>query len=98
MSFRAAKTVEESPDCRIPRLRIRNELDVSIGIFGATGSGGGIDPRRRRTGGASLSRGGGGFIPTATSTLQAGDYLILMIAKEGLDLVDQLIGAEDPHA
>jgi trk system potassium uptake protein TrkA len=47
---------------------------------------------------AGISRGGGGFIPTASSTLQAGDYLILMIAKEGLDLVDELIGAEDPHA
>jgi trk system potassium uptake protein TrkA len=47
---------------------------------------------------AGVSRGGGGFIPTASSTLQAGDYLILMIAKEGLDLVDQLIGTEDPHA
>lgn len=47
---------------------------------------------------AGISRGGGGFIPTASSTLQAGDYLILMIAKEGLDLVDELIGAEDTHA
>ena len=47
---------------------------------------------------AGISRGGGGFIPTASSTLQAGDYLILMIAKEGLDLVDELIGAKDPHA
>ena len=44
---------------------------------------------------AGISRGGGGFIPTASSTLQAGDYLILMIAKEGLDLVDELIADED---
>jgi Trk K+ transport system NAD-binding subunit len=45
---------------------------------------------------AGISRGGGGFIPTGSSTLQAGDYLILMIAKEGLDLVDELLGEEHP--
>jgi trk system potassium uptake protein TrkA len=44
---------------------------------------------------AGISRGGSGFIPTESSTLQAGDYLILMIAKEGLDLVDELMGTED---
>jgi trk system potassium uptake protein TrkA len=44
---------------------------------------------------AGISRGGGGFIPTASSTLQAGDYLILMISKDGLDLVDELIAAEE---
>jgi Trk K+ transport system NAD-binding subunit len=44
---------------------------------------------------AGISRGGGGFIPTASSTLQAGDYLILMIAKEGLDLVDDLMASEE---
>jgi Trk K+ transport system NAD-binding subunit len=45
---------------------------------------------------AGISRGGGGFIPTASSTLQQGDYLILMIAKEGLHLVDELLGEEHP--
>jgi trk system potassium uptake protein TrkA len=44
---------------------------------------------------AGISRGGGGFIPAASSTLQANDYLILMIAKEGLDLVDELLGADE---
>ena len=44
-----------------------------------------------------MSRGGGGFIPTASSTVQAGDYLILMIAKDGVDLVDQLIAPEEPR-
>src|SRR5262245_30021049 len=39
---------------------------------------------------AGISRGGGGFIPTPSSTVQAGDYLILMIAREGLDLVDEM--------
>ena len=47
---------------------------------------------------AGISRGGGGFIPTGSSTLQAGDYLILMITKEGLDLVDELIAPEDHQA
>jgi trk system potassium uptake protein TrkA len=44
---------------------------------------------------AGISRGGGGFIPAGSSTLQANDYLILMIAKEGLDLVDELLGADE---
>jgi Trk K+ transport system NAD-binding subunit len=45
---------------------------------------------------AGVSRGGGGFLPTPSSTLQAGDYLILMITKEGLELVDELL--EPPEA
>jgi trk system potassium uptake protein TrkA len=45
---------------------------------------------------AGISRGGGGFIPTASSTVQAGDFLILMVAREGLDLVDELM-AEEQH-
>jgi trk system potassium uptake protein len=40
---------------------------------------------------AGVSRGGGGFLPTKDSTLQEGDYLILMITREGLDLVDELL-------
>jgi trk system potassium uptake protein TrkA len=40
---------------------------------------------------AGVSRGGGGFLPTKASTLQEGDYLILMITKEGMDLVDELL-------
>jgi hypothetical protein len=47
---------------------------------------------------AGISRGGGGFIPTASSTLQAGDYLILMISKDGLELVDGLTAPEDHQA
>ena len=41
------------------------------------------------------SRGGGGFIPTPSSTPQAGDF-ILTIAKEGFDLVDEML-AEEHH-
>jgi trk system potassium uptake protein TrkA len=43
---------------------------------------------------AGISRGGGGFLPTSSSTVQAGDYLILMITRDGLDLVDRMMGHE----
>ena len=44
---------------------------------------------------AGISRGGGGFLPTASSTVQAGDYLILMITREGLELVDEMLGEQE---
>jgi trk/ktr system potassium uptake protein len=44
---------------------------------------------------AGISRGGGGFIPTKDSTLQQGDYLILMITKDGMGLVDELMQASE---
>jgi len=37
---------------------------------------------------AGVSRGGTGFIPNAESTLQKGDYLIVMMAKDGDELLD----------
>jgi len=37
----------------------------------------------------SVSRGGGGFIPTPESTLQEGDYLGVIMAKDGGDLLDE---------
>jgi trk system potassium uptake protein len=40
---------------------------------------------------ASVSRGGGGFIPTADSTLQEGDYLGVIMAKDGMDLLDEIM-------
>ena len=36
-----------------------------------------------------VSRGGGGFIPTADSTLQEGDYMAVIMAKDGMDLLDE---------
>jgi trk system potassium uptake protein TrkA len=36
-----------------------------------------------------VSRGGGGFIPTAESTLQEGDYMAVIMAKDGMDLLDE---------
>jgi trk system potassium uptake protein TrkA len=38
---------------------------------------------------AGVSRGGSGFLPTPDSTLQEGDYLIVMMVKDGLDALDQ---------
>jgi len=40
---------------------------------------------------AGVSRGGKGFLPTAQSTLQDGDYLIVMVARDGMDLLDDAI-------
>lgn len=37
---------------------------------------------------AGVSRGGTGFIPTANSTLQDGDYLVVMLSKDGMELLD----------
>jgi trk system potassium uptake protein TrkA len=39
---------------------------------------------------AGVSRGGGGFIPTADSTLQNGDYLAVVMSQDGMDLVDEI--------
>ena len=46
-----------------------------------------------------VSRGGGGFIPTADSTFQNGDYLAIIMAKDGMDLLDEIMSppAGDPH-
>ncbi|MGZ5307420.1 MAG: potassium channel family protein, partial [Actinomycetota bacterium] len=42
---------------------------------------------------AGVSRGGGGFIPTPESTLQTGDYLAVVMSKDGMDLVDEITAA-----
>jgi trk system potassium uptake protein TrkA len=36
-----------------------------------------------------VSRGGGGFIPTDDSLIQEGDYLAVIMAKDGMELLDQ---------
>ena len=46
---------------------------------------------------AGVSRGGGGFIPTPNSTLQEGDYLVVMMAKDSMDLFDEQIAAPGEH-
>jgi trk system potassium uptake protein len=46
---------------------------------------------------AGVSRGGGGFLPTGENTLQAGDYLIVMLTKDATDALDQVFETGD-HA
>ncbi len=47
---------------------------------------------------AGVSRGGHGFLPTPSMSLQAGDYLIVMLSKDGIDLLDdQLAAAAEAH-
>ena len=38
---------------------------------------------------ASVSRGGRGFIPTDRNTLQEGDFLAVMLAKDAMELLDE---------
>jgi trk system potassium uptake protein len=46
---------------------------------------------------AGVSRGGSGFLPTPDSTLQQGDYLIVMMVKDGLDALDQQLEEPGEH-
>ena len=46
---------------------------------------------------AGVSRGGGGFLPTEENTLQAGDYLIAMLTKDGVDMVDDVFEPRGEH-
>jgi Trk K+ transport system NAD-binding subunit len=46
---------------------------------------------------ASVSRRGSGFIPTAESTFQDGDYLVVMMVKDALDLLDQQLEVPGEH-
>jgi trk system potassium uptake protein TrkA len=46
---------------------------------------------------AGVSRGGGGFLPTDDSTLQAGDYLVVMLTKDGMDTLDQVFEPIGEH-
>lgn len=40
---------------------------------------------------AGVSRGGSGFLPTEDSMMQDGDFLVLMLTKDGMDEVDGLL-------
>ena len=44
-----------------------------------------------------ISRGGTGFIPVAGTTMQSGDYLIVMVAKEATELLDELLEEPGEH-
>ena len=79
---------------REPRRR-RPGAPSRAGATPSRGQAGGIAERRRTApGGRRLAR-GGGFIPTAGSTLQEGDYLAVIMAKDGMDLLDQVLAEPD---
>ncbi|MEP7060344.1 MAG: TrkA family potassium uptake protein [Actinomycetota bacterium] len=42
---------------------------------------------------AGVSRGGSGFLPTPETMLKDGDFLVLMLTKDGMDSVDQVLAA-----
>jgi trk system potassium uptake protein TrkA len=44
-----------------------------------------------------ISRGGGGLIPTNDSTLQEGDYLAVIMAKDGMELLDEVLAPAGDH-
>ena len=44
-----------------------------------------------------ISRGGKGFIPTADSTMQEGDFLIVMMNKDAMDQLDASLEAPGEH-
>ncbi len=44
-----------------------------------------------------ISRGGGGLIPTAASTLQEGDYLAVIMANDGMELLDEVLAPGGDH-
>jgi len=46
---------------------------------------------------AGVSRGGGGVIPTPDTTMQEGDYLIVMLSKDGTELLDELLASTGDH-
>jgi trk system potassium uptake protein TrkA len=46
---------------------------------------------------SGVSRGGKGFIPSADSTMQAGDYLIVMIGKDHMEELEQMLDASAEH-
>jgi trk system potassium uptake protein len=47
---------------------------------------------------AGVSRGGTGFIPSGASRLQAGDYLIVMVEKDSMDVLDEMLADPGDHA
>jgi Trk K+ transport system NAD-binding subunit len=46
---------------------------------------------------AGVSRGGKGFVPAADSTMQEGDYLIVMMGKSYMAELDAMLEAPGDH-
>lgn len=75
---------------------VRLRVPVPAHLVGKTVSAVNVDGKVLVVG---VSRGGGGFIPTAENTFQEGDYLAVIMAKDGLDLLDDIMapGHEEHH-
>jgi trk system potassium uptake protein len=69
---------------------VRLRVPVPHHLVGKTASAVNVDGKLLVAG---VSRGGGGFIPTEESTFQEGDYLAVIIAKDGIDLLDEIMAA-----
>jgi trk system potassium uptake protein TrkA len=67
---------------------VRLRVPVPHHLVGKTASAVNVDGKLLVAG---VSRGGGGFIPTEESTFQEGDYLAVIIAKDGIDLLDEIM-------
>ena len=46
---------------------------------------------------AGVDRGGSGFIPVASSTFQEGDYAALIVHKDALSLLDEVLAPIGGH-
>ena len=46
---------------------------------------------------AGVDRGGSGFIPVASSTFQEGDFAVLVVHKDSLDMLDELLTPIGEH-
>jgi trk system potassium uptake protein TrkA len=73
-------------------LRVR--VPVPAHLVGKPASSLNIDGRIQVGG---ISRGGKGFIPTADSTMQDGDFLIVMMNKDAMDELDASLVAPGEH-
>ena len=66
---------------------LRMRIPVSANMVGKAATSFNVDGKILVAG---VSRGGGGFLPTASSTLQEGDYLVVMLTKDGMDTLDEV--------
>lgn len=69
---------------------VRARVPVPPHLVGKTASAVNVEGKLLVVG---VSRGGGGFIPTADSTFQEGDFLGVVMAKDGMGLLDQVMAA-----
>jgi trk system potassium uptake protein TrkA len=46
---------------------------------------------------AGVDRGGSGFLPVASSTFQDGDFAAVIVQKDAMDLLDEILGPSGEH-